>query len=444
MAFKLFGRVWGVPPDWIEQKAEVEVARDGATSTLSKPSQWLLNALGGGPTASGIRINAQTALQVSVVYACVRNLCEDVAKLKIGVYKQLDDGGREKLFKHNLTKLFRRPNFYQDRVQFIEQVMMSLTLRGNAYIVLLRTGRGDVASMVCINPDKVTVLESPDGTLFYQVTAGSSFERRALGDTPSSLLAVPEDDVVHIRLMSFGGLFGLSPIAYARETLGLAAGAEKYQAKMLANNARPGGVLKHPNKISEDAARRLKSQWNDLQSGLDNAGKTAVLEEGMEWQQLGMTSVDAEFMTGRRFTVEEICRFWRMPPHMVGDLSRATNNNIAQQSTDYLTHTLTPYLERIEAAFDRAFGLESTVFMEFMTEGLTRGDAKTQAETDKLQREGGWLTANEARTKRGMNPLPGGNVLERPVNKIPADAQHPALTDQSEDAPKVVDEEKAP
>lgn len=443
MAFKLFGRVWGVPADWLRSHDAVEVARSNATSTITRPSQWLLNALGGGPTASGIRINTQTALEVSVVYACVRNLCEDVAKLKIGVYQQTEDGGRKKLLRHNLSRLFRRPNFFQDRVQFVEQVMMSLTLRGNAYIVLLRTGRGDVASMVCINPDKVTILESADGMLFYQITAGTAFERRALGDSTTSLLSVPEEDIVHVRLMSFGGLMGLSPIAYARETLGVAAGAERYQAKMLANNARPGGVLKHPNKISIEAAQRLKAQWNDIQGGLDNAGKTAVLEEGMEWQQLGMTSVDAEFMTGRRFTVEEICRFWRMPPHMVGDLSRSTNNNIAQQSTDYLTHTLTPYLERIEAAFDRSFGLDDGVFMEFMTEGLTRGDAKTQAETDKLAREGGWMTANEARVKRGMNPKPGGDVLERPVNKIPADAEHPALKPDPEPAPTEGDKEPA-
>ncbi len=420
MQFKLFGRVWGRPSGGSESFSSEgfsELERN-AISTVSRPSNWLLSALGGGPTASGISIGPQIALQISTVYACIRNLTEDVAKLKIGVYKRQSNGGRVQLKDHPLAVLLRRPNVYQDRFQFVEQVMFSLLLRGNAYIVLLRNRRGGLTQMVCVQPDKVTILEAQDGDLFYQIQRSGPFENKLLDGTGFS---VPAEDVIHIRLMSSNGLTGMSPIAYARETLGISIAAEKYQAKLLNQSARPGGVLKHPTKLSVESAQRLKAQWDDMTSGLDNAGKTAVLEEGMDWKPLGMTSVDAEFMATRRFTVEEICRIFRMPPHMVQDLTRSTNNNIAQQGTDYLTHTLSPFLERIEAAFDRSFEFKDDEFMEFSTEGLTRGDAKTQAETDKLAREGGWLTANECRVKRGLNPKPGGDVLERPVNKVPAD-----------------------
>lgn len=295
--------------------------------------------------------------------------------------------------------------------------MMSLTLRGNAYIVILRNYAGRPIKLLVIQPDRVTILEASTGELFYQVNRGSTFENAQLGNQP---LAIPSEDIIHIRLMGYNGLIGLSPVGQARETMGLSLVAEQHQARLLANGARPGGVLKHPKTISDNALARLRNNWNNAQGGTENAGKTALLEEGMEWTPLGMTSVDAEFMAGRKFSVEEICRWFRMPPHMVGHLERSTNNNIAVQGTEYLTHSLSPYLERIEAAMDRALGLsEEGLYLEFQTEGLTRGDALTAARTDEIQRRGGWMTANEARERRGMNPVEGGDKLSEPNKSRP-------------------------
>jgi len=390
--------------------------------SISRPSNWALDLLGGaGPTSAGIAVGPSQALQVSTVYACVRNLCEDVAKLKVGVYEPREGGGRDRLDRHWLTRLLREPNSFQDRFQFFEQIMLSMTLRGNAYIAILRDYRARPVSLVVIRPDRVTILEASDGSLFYQVSRSTTFENALLAGMP---LAIPAEDIIHIRLMGQNGLLGLSPIAQARETMGLALVAEKHQAKLLSNGARPGGVLKHPKTISEAARARLANNWNNAQGGLDNVGKTALLEEGLTWEALGMTSVDAEFMAGRKFSVEEICRWFRMPPHMVGHLERSTNNNIAVQGTEYLTHTLSPYLERIEAAFDRGLELNRLgLFIEFETYGLTRGDALTAARTDEIQRRGGWLTANEARMRRGLNPMPGGDELGQ--QNMPGQAGRP-------------------
>lgn len=387
------------------------------TSNVSNPANWLMSAIGGGPTFSGISVGTDNSLSISAAKACVRNLSEDVAKLKLGIYKVSAKNEIKPHRRHKLYRLLHAPNDYQDSFQFFEQLTLSLVLTGNAYVVLVRNFRGDVVSMVPVKTTRVTIVEASDGELFFQVQRNGRFEERMLRGMPH---AIPERDIMHVKLMSLDGIVGVSPVAQARETLGLAMASEKYQAKLLANGAKPGGVLEHPKTLSTPAYDRLQAFWRNKHEGLDNAGSNPILEEGMTWKQLGMTSVDAEFMASRRFTVEEICRIWRMPPHMIGDLSRSTNNNIAHQGTEYLTNTLTPLLERIERAFDKAFELADDEEIWFDTEGLIRGDALTQARTDEIHRRAGNITANEVRRKLRLSPKAGGDVLERPMNKAPA------------------------
>lgn len=222
--------------------------------------------------------------------------------------------------------------------------------------------------------------------------------------------------MIHIRGLSSDGLRGLSPLEMAANTFSLASTAEQQQEGLFARGARPSGVLKHPEKISKPAAERLTANWDAVFGGAENAGKTLLMEEGMEWQPLGMTSLDAEFLSTRRFTVEEIARFFRMPLHKIGELSKSTNNNIAHQGLEYHRDTLSGYLERIEAAFENAFDLGEEFEFEFDTWALMRLDFNSLMTAFSTGKNGGIISTNEARWILGFNPVKDGDKIQQPLN----------------------------
>ena len=378
----------------------------------------LLLSGGSGRSFTGKVISENLALKISAVYACVRNLSEDVAKLKPEVFKfeKTDHGdGRKKVLagKHPLRVMLQKPNAYQDRFQFFETLMFALTLRGNAYVFVGRDDLRRPRRMSPIHPDRVTVLEAEDGSLFYRVSSSGAFERGQVGQAS---VVIPASEMMHIRGLSSDGIVGLSPLQMAANTFSLASTAEEQQEGLFARGARPGGVLKHPGKITKEAGERLKSDWDNANGGSSNAGKTVLLEESMDWQPMGMTSLDAEFLSTRRFSVEEIARFFRMPLHMIGDLSKSTNNNIAHQGLEYYTNTLSGYLERIEAAFDAFFELGPDYVFEFDTWALMRLDLSTLMKTFAAGKHAGLISTNEARRVMGFNPVEGGDKVEDPLN----------------------------
>lgn len=372
-------------------------------------------------SSTGVQINQQTALKVNVAMACVRILCEDVSKMAPTLFKRVDagkheKGGRQKIARkeHPLAELLHRPNDWQTWPEFCRMMVVGFALRGNAYAVILRNWRGDPVMLVPINPDRVGLWQSPDGGLFWYVTRAGLHEIAILRNEP---FLIPYEDVFHLKDLSADGLIGVSPIALQAEALGLALGQEQQYARLMGNGARPGGILTTDQKLSDKAAERIREDWNKLNQGLVNSGRTAVLEQGLKWQPLAISSVDLQFLQMRQFQVVEICRIFRVPPHMVGDLSRGTFNNIVQQAQEYRNNTLTSHSDIWEKRFDFSFGLdEDDLFVDFDESALLRADLTARYNAYRVGKLSGWLTTNEIRIPEGLDPVADGDTLMQPLN----------------------------
>ena len=381
--------------------------------TTQNPSGALVSLMGGVSTGAGVQVSDASAMRVATVYACVRVISEDLAKLKPMLWRSMPDGSRRPAKDHPLHAILRRPHRLMSTVSLLLALGAAWGFRGNAIAVILRDARGRPVGLWPVHPGAVTIYEAMNGTLFYAISRRTTLENAILRDVP---VMVPDYDIVHVRGVTFDGIVGLSPLAQMREAIGIAIAGEGMSANMLANGAQPGGVLKHPEVLSDEAAKRLAASWANRYGGPNGAGKTIVLEEGMSWEQLGMTSVDAQFLEQRKLTIEEIARGFRVPLHMIGVLDRMTNNNVEALTRAYYDQTLMPMLEAFEAEFARAFDLPEDVFVEFDVSRLLRADFKTRQEGAKLMSEGGALMANEWRIAEGMDPTPAGRVFRRPLN----------------------------
>lgn len=388
-------------------------------SGVTNPANWFVGALGGGPTASGKRIGANSAMAVSTVYACTKILSEDVAKLDLNLWRKTENGGREPAKRHFLYKLLSRPNRYQNRFEFIESIMFSLVLRGNAIIVILRDRNGTPIELLPVSADRVTILEATDGTLFYQITRTGYHQMAQLNTQPMS---IPEDDILHIRTLAPDHVVGLSAISMGREAIAQSLVMEEYASRLFATGARPGGILRVKTRLTPEVAARMKASWDAAHGGVGKVGGTAVLEEDTDWKPLGMTSVDAQFIDSRRFAIEEIARMFRMPLHKINSMENSTKNNITQQSLEYLTDTLQPWLERIETAFEYKFELKggNTEYeIEFDTAQLLRADIETRYKAYAVAKQQGIMSTNEIRILEGLNPVTGGDEILNPLNMVP-------------------------
>jgi HK97 family phage portal protein len=355
-------------------------------------------------TRSGMHVTADTALACAAVNACVRVVSEDVAKLPLILYRRLPDGGKERATEHPLFRLLHsRPNAWQTSFEFREMMQGHLELRGNAYAMKVTSGRR-VLELVPIHPDRVTVKQDTNFTLRYTVTpTGDEFTA---------------GQILHLRGMSSDGFTGMSTLNHAREAVGLAKATERHGATMFGNGARPGGILSHPARLSPEAAKRLKEQWDDAHSG-DNANGTAILEEGMSWAQMGMTSEDSQFLETRKFQRSEIASFFRIPPHMIGDLERATFSNIEHQGQEYVRGSLDPRLQRWTQRLNADLltpAEQEEYFFEFLTDALLRGDTKARYDAYSTAITNGFMSRNEARVRENLNPAPGLDEFLQPLN----------------------------
>ncbi|MCL2105795.1 MAG: phage portal protein [Oscillospiraceae bacterium] len=362
------------------------------------------NQLGGdvsfpwGGTISGKVVNEQTAMTVTAVYACVRILAEAIAGLPLHVYHYKPDGGKERDISHPLFRLLHdAPNPEMTSFVFRETLMAHLLLHGNAYAQIIRDGHGRVLALYPLLPGRMRVSrDKRTGQIVYSYTKDEG-----------PAVPLSKDDVLHIPGLGFDGLIGYSPIAMAKNSIGMALATEEYGAAFFANGANPGGVLEHPGVIKD--VQRVKDSWNAGYRGSGNAHKIALLEDGMKFHAIGIPPEQAQFLETRKFQITEIARIFRVPPHMLADLERATFSNIEHQSLEFVKYCLNPWVVRWEQALMQALllpGEKAGYFIRFNMEGLLRGDFKSRTEGYATGRQNGWLSANDIRELEDMNRIP--------------------------------------
>lgn len=380
------------------------------------PAQGFLPTLGATPSSTGLLISQGTAMAVSAVYACVRCRAEDVARCTPRLFKKDSKGKRVQVTDHPVAKLFRKPNAVQTWFEFCEQMQGAHLLRGNAYNVIRRDSRGALRDMIPVNPDAVLVLEGFDGQIFYNVNRIGLWQIAMLRDFPTSIAA---EDIFHLRGMTFNSLVAFSTIGMARDAIGLAMGLEQQSSRLMANGSRPSGLLQSKKSLNETTANRLRQQWREWTAGIANVGTTAILEDGIEFKPLQLTSVDLEFMSQRNFQVTDICRFYRVPPFKLG-IVELRGIDIAAITQDYVTYTIMPDLQRIEEKFEQVFDLPDQGIEVSLDETvLLRADITTRYAANRIALGGAaFVTVNEVREGEGLPPntTPEADEITRPVN----------------------------
>lgn len=356
-----------------------------------------------GPTTSGKSVNEFTAMQTTAVYSCVRILSEAIASLPLHVYRY-KGAGKERVFDHPLYHILHdEPNSEMTSFVFRETLMSHLLIWGNAYAQIIRDGAGRVVALYPLLPNKMTVYRDKNGEIYYAYTR-SSDENPNFKEYGTVMLR--REDVLHIPGLGFDGLMGYSPIAMARNAVGMTIACEEYGASFFANGANPGGVLEHPGVLKDPT--KVRDSWNSIYQGSSNAHKVAVLEEGMKYQQIGIPPEEAQFLETRKFQINEIARLYRIPPHMVGDLEKSSFSNIEQQSLEFVKYTLDPWVIRWEQALARSLLLpdeKKQYFIKLNVDGLLRGDYQSRMTGYATARQNGWMSANDIREMEDLNPI---------------------------------------
>ncbi|MGI5966602.1 MAG: phage portal protein [Anaerotruncus rubiinfantis] len=373
-----------------------------------------------GSTTSGKTVNERTAMQSAAVYACVRILAEAIAGLPLHVYRHRMDGGKERIAQHPLYYLLHNePNPEMTSFVFRETLMSHLLLWGNAYAQVVRNGRGQAVALYPLLPNKMEVNRAANGGLVY--TYRRDVEESRLNPN-SGTVTLRRDEVLHIPGLGFDGLIGYSPIAMAKNAIGMSLATEEYGAAFFANGANPGGVLEHPGVVKDP--EKLRESWHSQFSG-HNAHKVAVLEEGLKFHQMSIPPEQAQFLETRKFQINEIARIFRVPPHMVGDLEKSSFSNIEQQSLEFVKYTLDPWVVRWEQSLQQSLILpseKSSLFIKFNVDGLLRGDYQSRMNGYAVGRQNGWMSANDIRELEDMNRIlaeEGGDLYLVNGNMLP-------------------------
>lgn len=363
-----------------------------------------------GNSTSGKRVNERSAMQMTAVYCCVRILSEAVAGLPLHLYQYTEEGSKEKAMKHPLYFLLHdEPNPEMTSFIFRETLMTHLLLWGNAYAQIIRNGKGEIIGLYPLMPDRMTVDRDNDGRLYYEYITSTD-------DAPinqKTIVRLWPSDVLHIPGLGFDGLVGYSPIAMAKNAIGMAIACEEYGAKFFANGAQPSGVLEHPGTLKDPG--RVRESWQNTFGGSQNAHKVAVLEEGMKYTPISISPEQAQFLETRKFQIDEIARIFRVPPHMVGDLEKSSFSNIEQQSLEFVKYTLDPWVSRWEQSMMRSLLTaeeKKQYFVKFNVDGLLRGDYASRMSGYAVGIQNGFMSPNDVRSLENMDLIPdelGGN-----------------------------------
>ena len=372
-----------------------------------------------GGSTSGKTVTERSAMQMTAVYSCVRILAEAIAGLPLHVYRYNSDGGKEKAIDHSLYLILHdEPNPEMSSFVFRETLMTHLLLWGNAYAQIIRNSKGEVMALYPLMPNKMSVDRDENGQLYYQYLRSID----EVGGKSETVILKPTD-VLHILGLGFDGLVGYSPIAMAKNAIGLAIATEEYGAKFFANGAAPSGVLEHPGTIKDP--QRVREAWQSQFGGSQNSGKIAVLEEGMKYTPISISPEQAQFLETRKFQINEIARIFRVPPHMVGDLEKSSFSNIEQQSLEFVKYTLDPWVIRWEQSIMRTLLTpeeKKSYFVKFNLEGLLRGDYQSRMNGYATARQNGWMSANDIRELENLDRIPaeaGGDLYLINGNMLP-------------------------
>lgn len=384
-------------------------ASEGSITT----SEELLKHLRrGAATDSGAFVNAESAMRVAAVYACVRVLSETTAQVPLIVYKRTAQG-RERATEHWLYRLLHEaPNAWQTPFEWKEMMQAHVALSGMAYAIKTLV-RNEVRELLPVVPTRVTPQQDPlTKRIWFDVSMPDG-----------TILPVPYERMFYIPGLAFNGFVGLSPIAYQREVIGIAMQLRKHEARIFKNGAQFSGILRHPQLLSDEAYDRLISSFDEKYSGVDNWEKTVLLEEGTEYVKSGMSSRDAQFIESMKYNRTEIASIYRVAPHLIGDLERATFSNIEQQSLEHVQFTMAPWFTRIEQRAAKTLLPEAdrqTHYVEFLIDALLRGDQKARYEAYHWALTDGWMNRNEARERENMNRVEGLDEYRIAANTMPA------------------------
>lgn len=396
---------------------------------------WL-STLGGGSarSASGQLVTAQSALALPVLQACVSTIAESVAQLPIEVYERQDDGGRKPATSHPAYDLLKyAPNDWQTPFEAREYSQTALGLRGNSYSFIERDGRGRPTAMIPLNPGDVQVYKGQNLMPFYSIEGGAP---------------VPARFIHHVRWVSLDKYTGLSPIALHANSIGYSMALEEYGSKSFLHGTALSGVLERPKESTpitdQKAIDDLTAKWQAKFGGAANAGKVALLQEGMTFKALTMNNVDAELISALKLAGHDVARIYKMPLPMVGFMEAATYNNVENLQIQYVIYTLMPWLKRHEQALQRDLLLpseRSKFYIEFNIGGLLRGNQEARFKAYAVARQWGWLSVNDIRRLENLPPVEGGDVYLQPLNMTAAGMPDPnKLTEATEEQVKEITE----
>jgi HK97 family phage portal protein len=395
-----------------------------AESGIIYPEPWFSDWLGGSPTAAGIRVDPLTAMRCSVVHAAVRRIANDVARTPLHLWrKKSATGSRMKAKDHRIhNRITRRPAPFHNRYTWMRQLVVSYLLFGSAYILPRydeRISPRRVASVPALFPLMGNTVRLRTYGLYNavaEISTLSEFESVMLG---ADQLRVPYSDILHIPNLRLNGPEGISIPMAAREAIASHLIMEGFGSAFFSRGARPSGVIRLKKKLSPEAQQRIHEMWNRTYGGVENTGKTAILEEGHEYEPISSSGKDTQLYEMRKFAVEEVCRHFNIPPHKVGDFSQAKWANVEQADLDYINGTLSAIYDSFEAAFDEHFltdGEAVNMGWDFDPEGLIRAEVSTRAANYLKLKLGGVMTTNEVRERLGLDPIEGGDKIMQPLN----------------------------
>lgn len=379
----------------------------------------------GGSSVAGVGVSPATAMRYVTVYACVRLIAESIAQLPIHVYRKLSDGSKQRLTDVPLADILSvAPNSWQTGFEYFEFALAALCLRGNHYAFKSVSNRGQLLELIPFFPGSVTVHRSG-----YELRYLVRFED---GSTDT----LPQEKIHHVRGLSLDGFTGISPVAYQRNAIGLGIAAENHGGYVFKNGAKPAGALVHPGQLSDEAYARIKKSWQETHGG-EKQGGTAVLEEGLDFKNISMSNEDAQYLETRQFQRTEICSIFRVPPHMIGDLTKSSFSNISQQSLEMVKYTFLPWCRRLETAMNRDLlspqDRQRGLYVQFLLDGLERADIETRYKVYNIGVNTGMLSPNDCRSKENMNPREGGDIYLVPLNMADSTEGVPADPDNQDD-----------
>ena len=376
---------------------------ENPSTSLSNPAAWLTGLFGTSKT--GVQVSEDNALTFSAVYAAVRIISETIASIPLNVY-QADGETRVKAVGHPVQDLLAKaPNSVSSTFTFREAMASNLVLHGNAYAKIEMNAAGRPTALIPLNPMKVEV-KVVDGEKVY------------VFDEKHTYL---DYEMLHFVGLSFNGLVGKSPLSMAREAVAIGLAAQEYGARFYSNGANAGGVITAPGRLNTEVVKRLRESWNRAQSGLGSSHSTAILEEGMKYEKIGLDPEAAQFLQSRKFQVNEIARIFRIPPSYLADLENSsTRANTEQQAIQFVRDCITPYVRRMEVELNRKLFREDepNLYAYFTMEGLMRGDQKARYEAYATARQWGWLSVNDIRDLENLNPVEGGDIYLQPLNMV--------------------------